>query len=86
METLSSFISHVDPRCCVHFYQQLYPHGGTDHGIEKYDYKLGMFKSPKDGLDNFTYLFATKDARILPETHYYIMQYLLSWGISWPLR
>ena len=35
---------------------------GLIMAFEKYDYKLGMFKSPKIGLDNFTYLFATKDA------------------------
>ena len=44
------------------FINNYIPMAGLIMAFEKYDYKLGMFKSPKIGLDNFTYLFATKDA------------------------
>ena len=44
------------------FINNYIPMAGLIMAFEKYDYKLGMFKSPKIGLANFTYLFATKDA------------------------
>lgn len=44
------------------FINNYIPMAGLIIAFEKYDYKLGMFHSPKIGLSNFTYLFATRDA------------------------
>lgn len=44
------------------FINNYIPMGGLVIAFKKYDYKLGMFKSPWVGLSNFKYLFATKEA------------------------
>lgn len=44
------------------FINNYIPMGGLVIAFKKYDYKLGMFKSPWVSLSNFKYLFATKEA------------------------
>lgn len=53
------------PGCIYLFINNYMPMGGLVLAFKRFDFKKGIYGSPNVGLDNFKYLFQTKDAFII---------------------